>query len=243
MLRILLLLLPLAALTACTDTSQDVDVQEKLKKDSTVTAQQIIFAAPQIIDSSHIIIYPLIFQRESYGDSYGSSGGGQITSYWNLGFYNTETQAQTMLTPDRKILIYSISHASSSSSTSGNMWENGVNIYKSNIVYTAVSKDFDANKKLDDDDPTYLFISNTDGTHFRQISPDNYNILSWEVVSRTAKIIMQGQKDDNGDKRFDDADATVPLIADVSLQKPVTETFRQNFVDSLKRRLVQIWKQ
>jgi hypothetical protein len=40
---------------------------------------------------------------------------------------------------------------------------------------------------------------------------------------------MQGQKDDNGDKIFNELDA-----------KPAVETFKQNFVDSLKRKLITI---
>lgn len=237
-----LIVLSFLTLIACSDRSQDVNLQEKLKKDTSATALQIIFAQPQTIDSSHIVIYPLILQKESYGSNYGSSSsGGQRASYWNLIFYNTETQLQNLLTTDRKILIYSIDFGSSSSS-SDNLWTNGINIYKDNIIYTAVAKDYNANNQLDENDPTYLFVSNRDGTNFRQISPDNYNISSWEVVKGTTKIIMQGQKDDNGDKVFSEGDATVPLVIDVNDERPAVETFKQNFIDSLKQKLVSIWK-
>ncbi len=231
-------------MTACSDEPQNVNLQEKLKKDTTVTSQQIIFSQPQTIDSTHIVIYPLIFQKETYGGSYGSSGGGQKTSYWNLIFYNTETEHTNILTSERKILIYTFNLGSSSSSSSyssDNSWANGINIYKDNIIYTVVTNDYNANKQLDENDPTYLFVSNRDGTNFRQISPDDYNISSWEVVKGTTKIIMQGQKDDNADKTFNDIDAIVPLIVDVNDNTTAKETFKQNYIDSLKQRLLNIW--
>jgi hypothetical protein len=241
--KILPILLSFSILIACSDSSQDVNLQERLKKDTTVNSQQIIFAEPEILDSSHIIIYPLILEKESYGKSYGSSSGGQRTSYWNLIFYNTETQNQSLLTMDKKILIYSMNFgSSSSSSSSADIWTDGINVFKENIIYTAVARDYNSNKKLEQDDPTYLFVSNREGINFRQISPDNYNISSWEVVKGTTKVIMQGQKDDNGDKIFNELDAIVPLVVDINSPKPAVETFKQNFVDSLKRKLITIWK-
>lgn len=241
--KILPILLSFSILIACSNSSQDVNLQERLKKDTTVNSQQIIFAEPEILDSSNIIIYPLILEKESYGKSYGSSSGGQRTSYWNLIFYNTETQNQSLLTMDKKILIYSMNFgSSSSSSSSADIWTDGINVFKENIIYTAVARDYNSNKKLEQDDPTYLFVSNREGINFRQISPDNYNISSWEVVKGTTKVIMQGQKDDNGDKIFNELDAIVPLGVDINSPKPAVETFKQNFVDSLKRKLITIWK-
>lgn len=231
-------------LTACSDNTRDVNLEDKLKKDTTANAQQIIFAEPQTIDSSNIVIYPLILEKESYGSSYGSSSGGQRTSYWNLIFYNTETENQKLLTTDKKILIYSINFGSSSSSSysSADLWTNGINVFKENIIYTAVSKDYNANKQLDQNDPTYLFVSNRDGTNFRQVSPDNYNITSWNVIKGTTKIVIQGQKDNNGNKAFDENDAIIPLVVDIYSQKQAVETFMPTFIDSLKEKLVTIWK-
>ena len=242
MLRLFFIISSISFLAACSDKNPDVNLQEKLKKDTTAKSQQIIFADPQMIDSSHIVIYPLILEKGSYGSSYVSSSGGQRTSYWNLIFYNTETQMQNLLTRDRKVLIYSINFGSSSSSSSVEPWANGINIFKENIIYTAVAKDYNANKQLDEDDPTYLFISNRDGTNFRQISPDNFNIVSWEVVKGTTKIIMQARRDNNSDQVFDEHDTLVPLVADINSGKPAVETFKQTFIDSLKQHFVTIWK-
>ena len=189
MLKLLSIILTVLILTSCNDTKQEVNLQQDLKNDTTTKAIQILFAEPQIIDSSHIIIYPLLFEKISY-ESYGS-GGGEKTSYWNLIFYNTETAQQHLLTSDKKILIYSINLSSStSSSSSGDIWTNGINIFKSYIIYTAVSKDYNSNNQLDQDDPNYLYVSDKEGNNFRKISPEDYNITSWNVVKGTSKIIM-----------------------------------------------------
>ena len=239
--KLLSIILTLLILTGCNDTKHDVNLQQNIKNDTTAKAIQILFAEPQIVDSSHIIIYPLLFEKISY-ESYGSSGGGEKTSYWNLIFYNTETAQHHLLTSDKKILIYSINLSSSSSSSSSDIWKNGINIFKSNIIYTAVSNDYNSNNQLDQDDPNYLYVSDKEGNNFRQISPEDYNITSWDVVKGTSKIIMQGQKDVNGDKKFDAKDATIPLVVDLTLIKPAVEAFDSNYLDTLKQKLMTIWK-
>ncbi len=241
MLKQLSFILTVFAFISCGNRYQDVNLQKGLKKDTTIKASQILFYDPLIIDSSHIIIYPLILEQTSYDNSYGSSRGGEKTSFWNLVFYNTETAQQHLLTSDKKILIYSINLGSSSSSD--DTWTNGINIFKSNIIYTATSKDYNLNKQLDQDDPGYLYVSDKEGNNFRQISPEDYNITSWTVVKGTSKIIMQAQKDENGDKKFDTNDRAIPLVADLTLMKPAFETFNNNYIDTLKGKLVTIWKE
>jgi hypothetical protein len=241
MAKLLFIFLPIFILTACADKSRDVNLQEQLREDTTLNAQQIIFAQPQMISNTHLVIYPLILEKETYAIGYSGGSGVQRTSYWNLIFYNTETQNQNLLTTDKKILISSI-HLGSSSDDD-DLLTSGMNIYKNNILYTVVANDYNANQQIDENDPTYLFVSNRDGTNFRQISPDNCNINSWEVVKGTTKVIMQGQKDHNGDKVFNEKDATIPFVVDLNSGKTANETFKQNFLDSLNLILVKIWKQ
>lgn len=242
MLKHLFIILAVFMLICCNDNNRDVNLQQGLKNDSAASANQILFAGPQISDSSHVIIYPLILEKKSDGDSYESSSRGERTSYWNLIFYNTETAQQHLLTEDKKIIIYTIHHSgSSSSSSSGDAWTNGINIFKNNIIYTIVAKDYNLNNQLDQYDPNYLYISDKEGNNFRQISPEDYNILSWDVVEGTSKIIMQGQKDENSDKKFDANDKTIPLIVDLLLMKPAVETFNTNYIDTLKQKLGTIW--
>ena len=75
MIKHLSIILAVLIFAACNDTNHGVNLQQDLKNDTTAKTSQIMFAEPQIIDSSHIIIYPLIFEKTAYG-SYGSSGNG-----------------------------------------------------------------------------------------------------------------------------------------------------------------------
>ena len=244
MLRQLLSIITVCCLLSCSNNNQDVNIQKGLRTDTSAKATAILFSTPQIIDSSHIIIYPLILEKTSYGSGFSSSSGGERTSFWNLIFYNTDNNTQHLLTTDKRIVLYSINidGNSSSSNSSSDMWSEGINIYENNIFYDVVSKDFNQNNYLDVDDPTYLYVSDKKGNNFRQLSPDNYNITSWDVVKGTSKIILQAQKDNNGDKKFDGNDEIIPLIVDVNSEKLATETFNQAYIDSLKKVLTNTWK-
>jgi hypothetical protein len=231
-----------STLFSCSGNSKDMNLQKAIKKDSSANMSTIIFAAPQVIDSSHIVIYPLILEKTTYGSGFSSgSGEWERTNYWNLLFFDAETNQQHLLTRDKKIIIFSI-NSGESSSFARHIPTDRNNIYKDNIFYEAITKDYNQNDYLDNNDPTYLFISDKQGNNFRQLSPENYNIKSWTVVEGTTKIILQAQRDDNNDKKFDENDKTIPMIVDVASGKFAQETFNQNYMDSLKSVMTKIWK-
>ena len=236
------LIIAVCILLSCSNNNQAVNLQEGIKSDTSAKATAILFSYPEIIDSSHIVIYPLILERTSYGSGISSSYGGERTTYWNLIFYNTDDKTQKLLTKDKRIIITSMKSNDKSSTSSDYRWSEGIDIYENHIFYEVVSKDFNQNNYLDINDPTYLYVSDKKGNNFRQLSPDNYNVTSWQVVKGTSKIILQGQKDSNGDKRFDSNDEVIPLIVDVNSGKLGTETFNQSYIDSLKRVLGNTWK-
>jgi hypothetical protein len=199
---------------------------------------EIFFAQPKTIDSSHIIIYPLILERVSSSGSL-SSGYSERTNYWNLIFYNTETGFKNLLTNDKKILITSIEEGNSFSSEFNTEL---FNIINNSIFYNVVTSDFNQNKQLDQEDLTYLFISDKQGKNFRQISPADYNIQSWEVIKGTNKVIMQAQRDDNNDKKFNENDRSTPFIVDLSSSGSAIQTFSNSYIDTLKSTLIHNWK-
>lgn len=131
---------------------------------------------------------------------------------------------------------------SSSTSSRGMKMSDDIDIFKSNIVYTVVSKDYNLNNELDEDDPNYLYVSDKEGNNFRQISPEDCHIISWDIVKGTSKIIMQGQLDENGDKKFDVNDRIIPFIVDLKSMNPAAEIFDSSYVNTLKQKLVTIWK-
>ena len=226
---------------------QEVDIRKELNKNDSLARQNIpvLFGQPNIIDSSHIIIYPLILQRIMQDGGYASSSSyGEKTSYWNLVFYNTETGAKTLLTDNQRISINSFTVGSSSSYSSGSdvIWKEGINLASNSIFYNVVTNDFNQNKTLDEGDPTYLFVSDKEGRGFRQISPDNYDITSWSIVRGTNKVIMQGRSDQNKDKRFTVADREEHFITDLTRGGKATPVFSVAYTDSLRTKFINNWK-
>lgn len=226
---------------SCTDKSHDINLQRGIDKDTAANTSLVIFADPLMVDSSHIIMYPLILPKSVYESSF-SSGSGERTSYWNVVFYNTETGLQQLLTTDKKIVIYSISINGNSSSAYSDDWGNKINVYKNNIFYNVVSKDYNGNGYLDDNDPEYIFTSDKYGNNFRQLSPDGYNVRSWDAVKGTTKIILEAQRDENNDKKFNDGDKMIPMVVDITSGKLAHETFNKVYIDSLKSILIKSWK-
>ena len=226
---------------SCSNDQQNVNIQRGLQKDTSMKASSVLFAAPQIIDSSHLVIYPLILEKTNSGIGFSSGYSSDRLSYWNLIFYNTENKSQHLLVENKKIVIYTIRN-DQNSSESHRGFNSGINLFKDNIFYEAVSNDYNQNNYLENTDPTYLFISDKKGNNFRQLSPDNYHVLSWQIVMGTSKVIMEAQKDVNGDKKFDQNDPVIPLIVDISTGKMASEIFDENYLDSLKSNLTNTWK-
>lgn len=226
---------------SCSNKNDDISIQKEMRNAATDKAISVLIAAPQVLDSSHTIIYPLILEKTRSEGGFSSSYSSEKLSYWNLIFFDTEDNTQHLLVNDKKIVIHAIK-GSYNYSSSDNFWADGINIYKNYIFYDVITKDYNQNNLLDDTDPTYLYISDKQGNDFRPVSPDNYNTLSWEVVKGTSKVILQGQKDMNGDKKFDQQDPIIALIVDVSSRQLAHETFNQNYMDSLKAILTKTWQ-
>ena len=155
MLKQLLSIFTVSCLLSCSNNNKDVNIQKGIRTDTAAKATVVLFSNPQVIDSSHIVIYPLILEKTSYGSGF-SSGGGERMSFWN--FYNTDNNTQYLLTDDKRIVIYSININGNSSSSSSDAWSEGINVYENNIFYDVVSKDFNQNNYLDiDDRHIYMF--------------------------------------------------------------------------------------
>ncbi len=242
MFKYLIFITLILSFLSCSSKNNDINIQKGIRSDTSNTASSVLLATPQIIDSSHIVIYPLILEKTTSGGGISSSYSSEKLSYWNLIFYNSDNKTQHLLVKDKKIVIHAIKRSDSHSSSSDNFWANGINIFKSNIFYEVVSKDFNQNNLLDDADPTYLCVSDKQGFNFRPLSPDNFNIVSWEVIKGTTKIILQGQKDANGDKKIDSNDPLIPLMVDISTGQLASEVFNKAYIDSLQSILTSTWQ-
>jgi hypothetical protein len=222
----------------------DADMRKELQKGDTLKKEniRILFGQTQILDSSNIIIYPLVLEQIYRSGSFSGSsyGGGETTSYWNLVFYNTETGTKTLLSPDQRIYIssYSIEDYPVSSSGSEAAFREGYSIKGRRIFYNVISADLNGNGNLDTDDPTYLYVSDKEGRGFRQISPDGFDIVSWKTVKGTDKVIMEGRRDDNTDKKFSEEDVEEHFIVNVNSEAKAGAVYSNAYKDSLKAKFL-----
>lgn len=164
---------------------------------------------PIEIDSSGIIMFPLKMKQK--GKRYSSSSYKTIpeNQSWNMLFYNSNTN-ETHLLSEEKMLITSYNYKTSRAYASHNNY----------IFYEIIKDDWNADKLLNSEDPTYLFVSDKKGKNFKQISPKNHDLVDWITLSNN-KLILFTKIDKNKNKKFDKNDEIFPI--EVSLDSLKTK--------------------
>ncbi|MDB2473782.1 hypothetical protein N9W70_04960 [Schleiferiaceae bacterium] len=192
---------------------------------------------PIVLDSSDWVLYPLTLEElEETEMGFKSSSYSRQHAYWNISFYNSQTKETRLLSDSLKMLINSISPKNhvfiqSEFREKGNQ---GL------IYYSITTKDFNQDGKLNSDDPKYLFISESSGKDFKQVSPDNFDLLHWQTIRKENKILIQTRKDINKDKEFDTDDEIVSFIYDIDNEK-IEEIFSEEFNLKTKKLLENQW--
>ena len=252
MLKITFILAMTLGLISCNvKTDKPIDNKPLTAEQLNVKLDKIIldFNQPVFIDSSVYVMYPLTLQA---GDdpvgSYGSSSG-RPTTYWNIIFYNTATGEYHLLDDTLKMAIYSYNPRNASSGTSSSsssfgfddIMESGYNQVDRLMYFSITTHDFNHDGKLNSEDPNYLYVADKSGRHFKQISPVNLNVNSWETIKSANRILMMVTKDSNGDKKFNEQDETFPLVYDLTKNTTSTEIFNADFKTKLKKQLDEKW--
>ncbi len=218
--------------------TSDVDHQKQSTPKTGVTKgnNELIldFSNPFQIDSSEVVMYPLVLTNEEERDSYSSRSENPI--YWNIIFFNTKNGEHHFLDEQRKMVIYAYSENNGeqeSSSTKDMM--GGYSLVKQFIYYSVRTIDFNHDGILDRADPNYLFISDKTGKNFRQVSPDNAHVGDWQTIKKSNKILMMVTKDNNQDGKFDDKDGRTPFVYDLNVQTPAKEVFDEKLKSKTKQ--------
>ncbi|RYZ19566.1 MAG: hypothetical protein EOO16_19560 [Chitinophagaceae bacterium] len=231
----------LLLLSACSGGDRNVNVREALR-DSARSSSTIIFTEPQPVDSSDVVYYPLLFQRKEIGVGLSSSYEGERSVYWNLLFVNTSTGARHLLSEDRKIIIWQV-HSGSGVSGSYQGSNSKILAGKRWILYDVFANDYNGDGMPDAKDPASLFVSDREGYGFRQVSPEGWGVVSWRVAERSGKLLLLARRDDNGDRRIDDGDKSVPFLVDLDAGGAARQLFQEDYIDTLHGSLRRIWKQ
>lgn len=202
----------------------------------------------EVTDTSNdYILFPLQVKdaKDNEESAIGySKRAGEGSMYWNIIVHNYKTGEHNLLEPEKKVLIggYNLNsgYYDSKSYSSGR-----VETYKQSayIFYTVYTDDYNDDKKLGTDDPAYFFISNADGSGFKQVSPHNISITQKEFPKNNPLLLLSGIRDSNKDKKFDADDEQVYYkvnMADSSFK--AEEIFSQSFKIKLKKLFDKNWK-
>ena len=171
-----------------------------------------------------------------------SKRSGEGNMYWNIIFHNYKTGANTLLEPEKKILIggYTFTDYYHITYSEGVVEKHEQTPY---IFYTVYTDDYNGDKKSGTNDPAYFFISNPDGTGFKQVSPPGISITQKEFPKNSPLLLLSGIRDSNKDKKFNADDEQVYYKVNMadSLFKS-EEIFNQSFKIKLKKLFDKNWK-
>jgi hypothetical protein len=230
-------ILALSTLSGCTRSHKKSVAEMTRDTTSRTTNINVVeYETPQTIDSSKYVIYPLL-KEKSTEEEYGSSSSGRSATYWNLVFYSPETKEYHLLDSNRMI-IHSYNAGSSSDGDHNGAKAGAADRF---LYYTISITDFNHDGKLDDDDPEYLFISDKSGRNFKQVSPDNFNVIEWRIVPGTGKLIIQTRNDSNRDGKFDDDDEQVAFVYDLINGGKPEQVFSKDFELKTSKLYKKLW--
>jgi hypothetical protein len=240
----LLSLLLLLHLSACDKSAKKPTENEQLNiGNSPKKAKQVVYSFDNavLIDSSDYVIYPLSNKTSNDDDSFITKSSGGSISYWNIVFYNSATKKYHLLDEKRKMIITSFGGQKLSIGSDADALSGGSDGAGNLIFYSVIVSDFNNDGKLNYDDPEYLFISDKAGNNFRQISPDNMNVVSWQVNKKTGKVFIQAITDVDNNKKFNSEDRTVPYVYDMKVGGMAEPVFSDGFNAGVDRLFEKEW--
>ncbi|HRE37292.1 MAG TPA: hypothetical protein PK092_02525 [Chitinophagaceae bacterium] len=169
--------------------------------------EEVLFSDPYQIDSSDYFLVPRMIDdlnAAAYGKGKGYLPWG---NYSDIVFYNSETNQSKKLFGDKLALINTFSQRRNYYYyDESREKEIPANILRHHIIYLVRTENFNNDGGLDTDDPVYLYISTKTGDNLRQITPGGFHVLSWTVSKDQKMILVKGQNDKNGNKKFGQGD-------------------------------------
>ncbi len=187
------------------------------------------------IDSSGVFMFPLSMGesgREGSSLSYKEMPG---NSYWNIIFLNSKTNESRLLT-DKKMLInsYEVKYYSNDNIA--------IATTSQYIFYIITTDDYNKDKLLNSEDPKYLFVSDKEGKNFRQLSPANYDLQTWQYVKSLNKVIFTLKTDSDANNKFDNKDEITAFEYDLNKDAAARALFSTDFKNKLKIKFDRDWK-
>lgn len=183
------LLLLTIALSA---TAQKNDTQPRFFGEAVLTS-----------DSSATVLIPVRYNPEH--SSYLKTGPWN-DHYANVIFYNIKTDTyKKLFAADTYVESFVRDH--DYYNRSGNSQKNKLeNVSSRWIFYFVKDKDTNKNGKLENDDPSVLYVSDREGNNLKALTTEAENAVSIEIFDKQGFALLKMQRDTDNNKRFENKD-------------------------------------
>jgi hypothetical protein len=167
---------------------------------------EINFSDAFQLDSSEYFLIPRLLD-DSNKDQFDKGKGYVLWgNYTDIIFYNTKANQARKLFEGKSALIAPFLQKRNSYYSQEKESDLSSNILPELIIYSVRSDDFNGDKVLDSDDPSYLYVSTKTGEQLKQITPNGFHVISWTVSKDKKIILVKGQNDKNKNKKFGNGD-------------------------------------
>lgn len=157
------------------------------------------FSEPIMVDSSSTLIIPLIYKM----DLFASSKIGN-DYYSNIIFYNFITDSSKRLFKEDTFIKEFRNDLNSYSRY--NKIGQKENITQ-NYIFYFVKVDYNKNGRIENDDPSVLYVSDKYGNELRTLTLENENVVSLNTYDKQGFTLLKIQVDSDLDKDFDSNDS------------------------------------
>ncbi|MFY8035779.1 MAG: hypothetical protein ACOVMQ_01370 [Cyclobacteriaceae bacterium] len=157
------------------------------------------FGQPILIDSASTLLIPTIYNASLFTSDKLALWG---NFYSNIVFYNFKTDViKRLFTKDTYIVSldkteYRYGAETRTDKSYTKLW----------IFYKVLNVDRNRNDKIDDEDPTVLYVSDTHGDNLKALTSEEENVKSFQLYEKQNMALVQMQRDMNKDGRFTDKD-------------------------------------
>ena len=158
------------------------------------------FAEPIGIDSTTTVMIPTRYNSDLLSSSKIALWN---DFYANIIFYNFQNDSVHKLF-EKDTFIKSFK--SNASYYYYNMNQVEKNISSDWIFYFVKPNDFNQSGRIDNEDPSIIYVSDKFGKNLKPITPENENAVSIEIFNIQGFAIIKMQRDHNGDRDFNHKD-------------------------------------
>jgi hypothetical protein len=159
------------------------------------------FADPIVTDSSSTMMIPTRYNAELLSSSKIALWDDY---YANIIFYDFKMDSSKKLFPtDTFIKGFNNNNSLNYRLSQGNKNEQ---LSSKWIFYFVKSTDLNDNGRIDDNDPSVLYVSDKYGNDLKPLTPTNENFISIDLFEKQGFALIKMQRDQNNDKNFRSGD-------------------------------------